>query len=125
MALVTGLIVGPSSILSSPSLRFMVSLFDAVSYDWVRNLLQGRAFGTECECILAESSTAGFARKRLQEFVGGARWTFPAFSRAKSLQLYLIFDETRTCEVNPTNIKASCSELLSACGLIRLFFQWK
>jgi len=59
----------------------------------------------------------------LQDCLRDAAWQFPKARSTKAKQLHRIFDEHRVSSEAPTKVKASCSELIGAYGLVRYFVE--
>ena len=122
---VIGLNSNPDGVLASHALRQCGDAIDAVTYDWVHNMVQGGVFTTECEALLKASIPHGITRPMIFEILGDNGWRFPRFTRTKAAQLYRIFDVRRHSKDRPDKVKASCSEMLGVYGLLRVFFETK
>ena len=72
------------------------------------------SFSIQLQAFLA---AVGVDRQTVRELLSQP-WQFPRHRAVKSKELRRIFDERRVASREPDKIKASCSELLGAYGLL-------
>jgi len=117
---VLGLNRNEHGLLASDRLGEIMNAIEAVTYDWVHNMLQDGVFSVETRAFL---NSAEIDRATIKAFLEDTEWCFPKSRNIKSKQLHRIFDDRRASSKDPDKIKASCSELLGVYGLLRHFFE--
>ena len=107
---VFGLKCAPRGVLVDPDLRDILDVVDGSVIDWVHTALQDGTFTIEATLLVQRvGATLGITFDDVAAFLQDG-WNFPAWGRAKSSQLFRVFDPRRSPEEN--KVMASASELL-------------
>ena len=116
-----GLKHAPDGILLDGELRRHVDVVGSTVIDWVHTALQDGVFTREVLLLmLACGETLEIGFEDIREYMKDG-WMFPAWARAKSKELYRIFDECRAPKQD--KIRATASELLGMYALLRHFVE--
>ena len=115
-------------LLADPELRKHIKLIDVLRYDWAHTFLANSMVGREMWALIAAAERHGlFTQQDISEFLSEA-WEFPGHkSETKGTKwnsLWTIFsDWHHDTNVRHGTMKASMSELLGLCGLLRHFVE--
>ena len=113
-----GLNVNPVGLLAAVDLRPYVDPTGCTTFDWMHTNLQDGVMTCEIQLLLAACEPYGLNRAQVKADLQVPAWSFPSQFRAKSRQLYRVFDSYREAK-DPNKVKASASELLGVYVLLR------
>ena len=118
---VFGLKCAPRGVLVDRDLRGILDVVDSSVIDWVHTALQDGTFTIDVTLLVQRvGATLGITFDDVASFLQDG-WFFPAWGRAKSNQLFRVFDPRRSPDED--KVKASASELLGLYSLLRHFVE--
>ena len=121
---VFGLNSNEHSLFSDPRLSSgcTTDLLSTATYDWVHSFLQDGAWAVEAWNFIQTCEVHGTTQADICAFLKNTAWSWPFANHRKSACMWRIFDSYRSQSSETANkLKASASELLGLCGMLRFF----
>ena len=110
-------------LLSNKELRPFLDPVQAMTWDWVHNMLQHGVLTHEVSLLLAACKSVGVMRSDVELFLQDTSWQFCHVHKTKCSQLHRVFSHWRASGENADKLNVSASELLSLYGMVRHFVE--
>ncbi len=116
---VYGMNPNPHGVLACKELRPYLNPAYTLRYDWLHNMLQDGVFTVEAFEIMKCTTY-----QEVHDFLKNEGWEFPMASKAKSKQLFRLFDDYRSnISEDAGKLKCGASELLGVYGMLRFYVE--